>query len=233
MSEIRQTTSIEMMNVPAPEPTISLRELLIGLNWLQTANSPAEALRAPAPGLQPTLTSTCSVLSNEHGVGSALAEVNALAGLEVPKSAAGALQNRIGKLAVRNDSKGLEKLRYELIQEHQQRQQTALQKLVSDACNEIGFAVDPQMSRYGIVIGRSGGRTLTVEVARSKSGDLRLHMDADGFHGSACVESLNRLEQSLARRGIRFKSPNRQRKDRRPAFDGRRMCIGNQARPRA
>ncbi len=226
MSEIRQTASIEMINVPAPEPTISLRELLIGLNWLQTANSPAAAL-------QPTLMSASKLLSSRQGVESTVDQVNALAGLEVPRTAAGALRTRIENLAAGNDGKGLEKLRNELIQEHQQRQQTTLQKLAFDACNEIGFAVAPQLNAYRIVTGRSGGRTLTIEVARAKSGDLRLHMDADGFHGGACVEALNRLEQSLARRGIRFKSPHRQRKDRRPAFDGRRIGIGNQAQLRA
>jgi hypothetical protein len=234
MSEIRQTTTVEMLDVPPPEPVITLRELLAGVDWLATKDS-AKTLNLRTAPPTAALPFTSSLLPNRHRPNEVLSKITAISALEVPQRNGAALLNQIEKLVLSNDATGIEALGRALNLGCQNRQQDALLKLVSKSCGEIGFHGVPIPNRNNIVFARSadGARTLTIEVDKTKKGGLELHMDADGFHGGACVETLDRLEKILHKRGVRFTSKDQRRKDRCPAFDGRRLAARGQTRVRA
>lgn len=242
MSETRDTTTFDNVEAPASEPIIPLADLLVGIAWLVGEGTKLAvkggvlayegvrtlahaAQQAPLP-LQPlTLSQASPAISESKEARNAL---NALANrtdLQIPRAQAKALKSRIEKLIVTNDKLGIDRMALELTEARQNRLQTTVLKLASETCREIGFNTITLRAEQGLLIAKSndGQRSLAVEVDKTGDEGVKLHFDAEGFHGGTCAQALDALQSGLRARGVRFDVRDRQRKDRRPAFDGRRI----------
>ncbi len=250
MSEIRETTTIDEVEVAPSAPLISLGELLAGIGFLAyhgtrlavkgtclagslaykggralaSEIASARAGRLAVSGIAPLVSSS----DNAREALRALATTN---GFEIPKAESERLKARIESLVSTNDKLGITSLATELIRSRQERLKTSLLTLTAEACGEIGFSGQALRVEHGVLVAKSadGRRTITVAVDKTKEGDVKLHFDADGFHGGACIEALDALQTRLAAKGVHFRLETRKRKDGRPAFDGRRIPQAAQA----
>lgn len=253
MSEIRKTTTIEKVDAPAPEPLITLGDILAGVGWLAFQGTKLavkgavagsvlayQGARAISKTVQDARHARLSIgeiaplVSEAQDASRAVASLATHAGLEIPQAQAEQWKTRIEKLVASNDKPGALKLARELIGARQDRLQTTVLKLAADTCKELGFKAVPLRSEHGLLVAKSDDekRTLSIEVQKTKDGEIRLHFDADGFHGGTCIQTLNAFENGLRARGVRFAVSERHRKDRRPVFDGRRLPQAIRARIR-
>jgi hypothetical protein len=251
MSEILHTERVEAVEVPSAEPLISLSDVLTGLGWLAfqgtklavmtavgggvlayrgvraAVNTIQEAKRLSLPEIERTITQAPDAKA-------ALQRLASSPGISLPQGDAAALEARVQKLVAADDKLGVASLAREIVRGHQDRLQTTLLTLTVESCREIGFDAVTLRADHGILIAKNpnGRSSITIEVEKAKDGDVRLHFDADGFHGGACVEALDALRARLAAKGVRFHVGSRRRKDQRPAFDGRRIARPVQVRAR-
>ena len=167
-----------------------------------------------------------STVQSAKSARDAVESLAATPGFEMPVAAAEPFKAKLEALVARNDKVGVATLAKQLRRDSQDRLQTNLMTLTAESCKEIGFESVTLRPEQGILTARSAtkGGIITVEVAKGKDGDVKLHLDADRFHGSACVESLDALQSKLATKGVRFRIESHRRKDRSPAFDGRRIA---------
>lgn len=244
MSEIRKTTTIEEIETAPSEPLISLAEILTAVGWVAYHGTRIAVKGAVAGTVlaykggkalggalkesrrkSMSLSEVGRVVESSSDAKDALTKLAAHATLELPKKRAEALTSRLKTFVASNDKAGIASIARELIVARQSRIQAQLIPIVMESCRAIGF--DPQVvdPASGIVVARGEGRQqVTIEVAKSKEGDVRLHTDSDGFTGGACAYVvLDPLEKELRSRGVRFELDERYAKDRRPVFDGPRI----------
>jgi hypothetical protein len=250
MSEIRETTTIDDLEVAPSEPLISLGELLAGVGFLayqttrlavkgawftgKLAYQGGRALANEIATARANRLAVSQIAPLVNSAGNTRQALNALAaadGFEIPKLEAEKLKTRIESLVAANDKQGITALATELTRSRQERLRTSLLKLTAEACGEIGFSAQALRAEHGVLVAKSadGRRKITVAVDKTKEGDVKLHFDADGFHGGACIEALDALQARLTAKGVRFRLESRKRKDGRPAFDGRRLPLPTQA----
>ena len=251
MSEIRETTTIDDIAVAPSEPLISLGDLLAGIGYLAyqgtklavkgafVAGSLAykggralasEIAKARAERL--AVSEIAPLVNSSGDAREALRALSTADGFEIPRVESEKWKARIETLVAKNDKLGITALATELTRSRQERLKTSLLKLTAEACGEIGFSGQTLRAEHGALVAKSadGRRTITVAVDKAKDGDVKLHFDADGFYGGACIEALDALQAGLDAKGVRFRLESRIRKDGRPAFDGRRLPQTLQAR---
>jgi hypothetical protein len=251
MSEIRDTTTIDDVNVAPSEPLISLGDLLAGVGFLAyhgtrlavkgtclAAGLACKGGRALANEIATAranrlLVSQIAPLVNSSD--NAREALNALAkadGFEFPTVESEKWKLRIESLVATNDKVGITALATELTRSRQERLKTSLLTLAAEACGEIGFSGQALRAEHGMLVAKSadGRRQITVAVDKTKEGDVKLHFDADGFHGGACIEALDALQARLTAKGVRFRLEARKRKDGRPAIAFPRLPQSAQAR---
>lgn len=247
MSEIRETTTIDDVEVALSEPVITLGELLAGVGYLayqgtkfvvkgaviggvlayKGGRALANELREPGRN-RLSLSEISPLVDSSASVPEALASLANARGFEIPKCDAEKWKARIGSLVATDSKLGVAAMAKELTYARQERLKMSVLKLTKKACEEIGFITAPNVADHGILVAKStdGRRTITVAVDKAKEGDVKLHFDADGFHGGTCIEALDALQNKLAAKGVRFTLDSRRRKDGQPAFDGRRLPQG-------
>jgi hypothetical protein len=243
MSEYRRSEPVEAVEVPPSEPLISMADILKGIGWLAyhgtsfVAKCAVEGsilaykgARAVTKAIQESramsLSEANTVVQQSENAQEAIRHLAALPGFEIPQAHAQQWKTRVEALAATNDKLGVETLARDIIRARQDRMQATLLTLAADSCREIGFNAVPLKGSHGILIAKAsdGRRTIKVEVDKTKEGDVELQFDAEHFHGGACIEALNALHKSMEARGVRFRVASRQRKDRQPVFDGRRIA---------
>lgn len=240
MSEIRKTNTVKEVDAPASEPLISLADLLAGVGWLAFQGTKLavkatvgayKGVRAVSKSVREarqaglSLGEIATLISEAQDVRQAVVDLATHAGLKIPKAQADQWKAQVEKLVASNDRTGTLTLAKELITAHQDRLQTTVLTLAADTCQEIGFKAVIVRVGNGLLIAKSedGKRTLAIEAEKAREGGIRLHFDADGFHGGTCAQALDALERGLRARGVRFDVQDRRRKDRRPAYDGRKL----------
>ena len=241
MSEIRYTEPVEAIEVPPSEPLISLSDILMGVGWLafqgtklavkgavagsilayKGARAVTKAIQESRPLL---LRQVDDVIAQANSAKEALTHLAAAPGFEIPQAEAEQCKSRAEALATANDKLGVAAMAREIVRTRQDRLQTTLLTLATESCREIGFNAVTLRANHGSLVAKSadGRQTITVEVDKAKDGDLKLHFDADGFHGGACIQALDALHKRMASKGVRFRVGARKRKEQRPAFDGKR-----------
>lgn len=250
MSEIRDTTTIDEVNVAPAEPLISLGDLLAGVGFLAYhgtrlvvkgtclgATLAYKGSRALANEIMNArqgrlaVSEIAPLVTSSDNAREALRALAASNSFEIPKAESERLKARIESLVSANDKLGITALATELIRSRQERLKTSLLTLTAEACGEIGFSSLALRIEDGVLVTKSadGRRTITVAVDKTKEGDVKLHFDADGFHGGACIEALDALHARLTAKGIHFRLETRKRKDLRPAFYGGRIPRSAQA----
>lgn len=250
MSEIRDTTTIDDVNVAPSEPLISLSDLLAGVGFLayhgtgfavkgaclaaSLAYKSGRALAntiATARANRLAVSQIAPLVNSSHNAREALSTLAKADGFELPKAEIEKWKARIETLVAKNDKCGITALATELTRSRQERLKTSLLTLAAEACGEIGFSGQALRAEHGMLVAKSadGRRKITVAVDKTKEGDVKLHFDADGFHGGACIEALDALQARLQAKGVHFRLEARKRKDGRPAFDGRRLPLSTQA----
>jgi hypothetical protein len=253
MSEIRETSTIEDIEITPSEPVVTLGELLAGLGYLAYTGSKLAATGAVKAGAlawrggkagvkaisqmhyqRLSVAQITPLVQSAASAREALAQLASLGRVEIPASHAPALKIRLEKLASANDKLGVAAAATDLIRFRQNRLQAAALKLTREACKEIGFTPQTLPDEHGIIvaIGADGIQKLTLAVEKTKDGDVKLYFDADGFYGGACITTLDALQRRLAAKGMRFTIVFSTRKDERPAFDGGRLPAPIQARCR-
>ena len=236
MSEIRQTATIEKIEVPPREPMISLADVLTSVGWvafqgtklvvkgavagtaLAYRGGTALANLVQESRRQGSLSGVNRVTSSAASARDALAALAATSSLEVPVAESRALVSRLEELVAKNDKAGIAAVGRELVVSRQNRLQAHITPLVVEACRSIGFLPRCLNTDQGIVSAcRKGTRqSLNIEVAKDKDGGVRIHFDADGFEGGVCVETLDALQAELHKRGVRYELHERRRKTSRP-----------------
>jgi hypothetical protein len=237
MSMIRTTTTVDTVEIPTQAPQPTLAELLADIGVLKhqqhaTLPCPAEKIKGGPPL---SLAEANAVVHEAASTREALATLAADPTLTIPLPETTFSRARLERLAATDDKAGAVHLAKTLIRGRQERIQSSVLQLASEACQELGFTAKCIAGEDGIVLARSqdGKRTVSIEAAKTATGGVRLHFDADGFHGGSCAHALNALEERLRAKGVRFAVQSQRHKDRRPAFDGRRLAQAAQTQIRA
>lgn len=242
MSEIRRSEPVETIAVPPSEPLISLSDILAGVGWLtyQTGKLAVKGAvtgsilaykgtRALTNAIQESralsLSQVDEVVAKSQTASEALTNLATAPGFDLPEAQVEAWKARIEKLAVANDKPGVATMAREIVRTHQDRLQATLLTITSKSFQEIGFTPKPFRVEHGAMVGkgRDGRQTITVAADKAKDGSVQLHFDAEGFHGGACIQALDALQEKMEANGVRFRISARKRKEERPVFDGRRQ----------
>jgi len=246
MSEIRRTEPVEAFEAPPSEPLISLSDVLAGVGWLayhgarltfKGAKLAYQGGSAIAKSIQEshdrplTLPEIDAVIDRAPDAGDALRQLSSTPSLELPAAAAQRWQADFSVLAP-VDKEGLKSAMHRFVGERQIRHQAEISRIAADCCLELGFQASTLRPEHGVLVARKGRETLTVVTERRKDGGVALHFDADGFHGDACVKTLNSLHRKLEERGVRFHISTRRRKDEHRAIDAGRLSSANRLRHR-
>lgn len=247
MSEIRQTATIEKIEVPPREPMISLADVLTSVGWvafqgtkLVLKGAVAGTVLAYRGGTalanlvqesrrQGSFSEVTRVTSSAASARDALVSLAATYALEVPVAESRVLEARLERLVAQNDKAGIAAVGHDLVSARQNRLRAQITPLIAEACRAIGFSPTCMTSDQGIVsAGREGTRqSLNIEVSKEKDGGVRVHFDADGFEGGVCVETLDALQAELHKRGVRYELHERRRKPARPVRISRQVPISH------
>lgn len=240
MSEIRNTTTIEEIEVPAREPLISLADVLTGVGWvafqgtkLAVKGAVAGTVlacrggKAIAGAIQESrrhasFSEVSRIAASASSAREAITSLAEASLLEVPQRELSALAAKLETLVVRNDKRGVEAVARQLVAARQIRLQAQLLPIVAEACRAIGFVPDERSLASGVIVARgNGGQTAVLEVAKCKDGGVRIHSETDGFHGGSCVPLFHEpLGTELRKRGVRSELAERRQKPNRPVSIG-------------
>jgi hypothetical protein len=239
MSETLTTTTIDRIEAPQRESSISLADLLAGIGMLAYHGTRLavkgtvlgtklayKGIKAGADAVKANRLRNDEIERMAMGsasAGDALTSLASTSGFELLARDAAPLRSRIQTLVATNDRLGVATLARELRNASQQRLQANLKQLTTEACRMIGFEVVTLRAHSGILTAQSNqapGR-LDIQYVSDDQGGVKLHIDAEGFHGGACVARIDALLEHLSKSGVRFGVVRRQRNDRSPAFDGR------------
>lgn len=246
MSEIRRTEPVEAFEAPPSEPLISLSDVLAGVGWLayhgarltfQGAKLAYQGGNALAKSIQEsrnrplTLPEIDAVIDRAPDAGAALRQLAATPALQLPTAAAETWRADFSSLAPA-DKEGLKASMHRIVASRQQRMQADLTTLGSKICAEMGFQVETLRPTQGVLVVKRGREKITVTADRRKDGGVALDFDAEGFHGDACVKTLNKLHRCYEEHGVRFRVSSRRRKDDHRAIAGERVGQINRRRQR-
>jgi hypothetical protein len=239
MSETLTTTTIDRIEAPQREPCISLADVLAGISMLAFHGTRLavkgtilgsqlayKGIKAGAEAVKANRLRNDEIERMAMGsasAGDALKSLASTSGFELLAQEAGGFRSRIQTLVSNNDRLGVATLARELRNASQQRLQANLKQMTAEACRKIGFEAVTLRAHSGILTAQSDhapGR-LDIHFANDDKGGVKLHIDAEGFHGGACVARIDALLDQLSESGVRFGVVDRQRNDRSPAFDGR------------
>jgi hypothetical protein len=246
MSEIRRTEPVEAFEAPSSEPLISLSDVLAGVGWLayhgarltvegaklayQGGSALAKSIRESRDRAL-TLPEIDAIVESAPSNREAIERLAGTRALDLPKSTVARWQSEFSVLDP-SDKEGLRSAMHRLVGERQTRLQSEISTLAAESCRELGFQASTLRPEHGVLVARKGRETLTVVTERRKDGGIALHFDADGFHGDACVKTLNALHRKLEERGVRFHVSSRRRKDEHRAIDAGRLGSGQRLRHR-
>jgi len=233
MSETRDTTTIEEIEAPAREPLTAFADVISarGGSACLIAKSAYKGSKAMVPAAQEyrhrqsLLPEIGRIVTSAATAQEAVMAIASMSRLEVPTRQAQALAPRLQLLIARNDKAGVEVVARELITGRQNRLQSQLLPIITQSCQAIGFSPAPISAANGFVVAhRDGSRQkLTIEVAKTKDGGVKIHFDAHGFEGNVCVETLDSLAAEMRARGVRCDLHERRRKHSRPVYDRNRL----------
>jgi hypothetical protein len=232
MSEIRETTSIEIEEPLNQQRGPTLAELLAGAGWLAyqggrlavkgTIAGAKMAKHALSSEGALTIPAARKIVESSPDASTALRELATRPGMTFPAADATKWGQTLAALSQQSDKTKVLQFAEGMIRLRQDRWQTQTSKLVVEACEAIGFSPKIINGSPGLVTAIGAGtRKVTVEVAKDREGGLRLHFDAHGFHGGECRRVLDALHRELAARGVSFVIDSRRSKDRAPALDVR------------
>jgi len=246
MSEIRRTEPVEAFEAPSSEPLISLSDVLAGVGWLawhgarltvKGAKLAYEGGCALAKDVREARAEALSLPEIDATIdravdnGEALRHLFVTSALDLPQAEAARWRSDFSVLNP-SDKAGLKAAMHRLVGLRQQRLQTSLSTLAAECCAELGFKATTLRPDQGVLVAKHGREQITVVVEKRKDGTVSYHFDADGFHGDACVRTLNKLHRKLEDRGVRFRVSSKKRKDDHRAIDATRMGLGNRNRLR-
>lgn len=250
MSEIRRTESVEAFEAPPSEPLISLSEILTGVAWvgfhaarLTTKGTVAGARLACQGGRilarelresrqrSLTLPEIGELIDRSADNREALRQLATLPAMDLPKAEVSRWQAEFASLSPA-DRSSLKATMHRLVRSRQSRFQADLTNLAFEVCSELGFKSTVFHPEQGILVAKKGQETLSFAVDKRKDGGISLRSDADGFHGSACIKTLNAVQRGMAKRGVRFRRSVRARKDEQRAIDGAQLCMNRRIRIR-
>jgi hypothetical protein len=228
MSEIRRTTTIEEIDVPPQEPLVSLADVLTAefRGTLRCAKS-APTTVVGGTRCHSTFADVSRIAASAGSAREAVTLLAAESALEVPQRHSHALVTKIEALVARNDKAGVAAVAHELVAARQNRLQAQLIPLVVESCRAIGFVPTGFSTASGLISANRHGtrQCMNIDVAKTKDGGIQIHLDAEGFEGAACVETLNSFQAELHKRGVHCDLQERRRKPSRPVRIGQAARI--------
>lgn len=238
MSEIRKTNTIRQIEVPSPEPMVTLAEVLAGVGWLAVQGTivAIKGIRAIANSIRENREvhlspdDAAKIVGQSGDARQAIATLANYADLELPKARAALLTTHLEKLATANDKVGTLTLAHQLLAARQDRLHATLLTLAAESCREIGHLTGLtqviELPSAGLVIAKSpdGRRLFTVNVEKTHDGGVQIHRDSDGFHGGSCVSAVHEpFDRVMRKKGAKCDSAERRHKQRRPVGHRGRM----------
>ncbi|HPA16148.1 MAG TPA: hypothetical protein PLU30_00275 [Verrucomicrobiae bacterium] len=243
MSETRNTTTIEEIDVPPSEPLISLGEVISAVGWVTFQATKLAVKGAVVGGVlayrggkalagaiqesrhRASLPEIREAIASSATARDAVLALATNSGLDVTQSEASALTARLESLVARNDRAGVQVVARELVVKRQTRMQAQLLPIIAQSCQSVGFTPTVLEPGDGLLVATRPGtrQSLAIEVAKVKDGGVQIHFDANGFTGGACAQTLDALQAELRARGVRCDLRARHRKHSQPAFDHDRI----------
>jgi hypothetical protein len=241
MSEVRSTETVEAFEAPPSQSLISLSDVLAGVAWVGfhaarlTLKGTVAGARLACQGGQAiarelreshqrslSLPEIDRLIDSSGDNGEALRQLAATPAMDLPMSEATRWQADFAALAP-TDRAGLKSTMHRLVRNRQSRLQADLTSLASEVCGELGFVPTTFRPEQGILVAKKGRETLSYTFDCRKDGGISQHSDAEGFHGGACIRTLDAVQRGMEKRGVRFGGSSRFRKDEHRAIDGARV----------
>lgn len=226
MSEIRTTTSVELLRENRREPYVCLAQMAVGGTALaaQTGRETAAVAGASARSALDSVRGARNhslrfpevtmIAAGATTAREALVAMAAGGKLEIPRSEALAVTARLEGLVARNDVSGVVLEIRSAITARQERIQGALVPMVVAACEAVGYRPVRVDARRAVVEVRGeGGERGVIDVAKDKTGGVKLHFDTDGFEGDECRKKLvEPVIDHLRSQGAEFSTQHRRPK---------------------
>jgi len=240
MSEIIQTEQVDIEESTQNQDSVTLADILSGIGWIGIQSSrlaykgglagiklATHAAQAAKNSYHTPLTysEAHKITEQAPNASDAIRSLSNYPGFHFSQTEAEPLKLHLQRLVQEKDIKGVHALSQSLIHRRQTKTQTSVLEAASESLCQIGFSPHVLKSGDGLISGKSrcGHKKITLAVEKSRDGGLRMHLDADGFNGVGCTETLNNLQAEMRKRGVRFLVNSRTRKDRSPAIDARRL----------
>ena len=233
MSEVRETTTIESITVPEPEPVLSFAQLLADIGPL-TRNASAlprlerggmKRSNAVSFATSSSLVQIGSLIRHAKTAKEAIQLLSAEIPLNVSSSEANQWKTILRRASESNDKDTLARAVAQIAGRQQDRIQQSVISISQKVLAGRGFSSQITNSREGLIVAKRPGseQTMTIDVSRSNSGEISMKFDLDGFYGEGCIDALNEVQEDLAKAGVRTTTISRQRKDPRAQYDGERL----------
>ncbi len=241
MSEIRRTEPVEAFDAPSSQPLISLSDILVGVAWVgyhaarltvkgavagsKLACQGGEALARNIRESRTralTLPEIDRIIDQSNDTGEALRHLASTPAMELPQSDMSRWQGDLSTLNP-TDKSGLKSAMHQLVTGRQSRMQSDLTIIAAEVFSELGFQTTSLRPEHGVLVAKNGRQRIFVAVDKRKDGGVALNLDADGFHGGACIRTLDAAQRKFEKRGVHFHVSSRKRKDEHRAIDGRRV----------
>jgi len=231
MSEIRTTTTVELTSQPRREPFTCLAELLVGGSTLavqasQTVSRSIAQNARLARGHSLTFPELNMIVSEAPTAQETLLQMSQRGHVAFPAAEAPAVSARLEGMVARNDKSGVEREISSAISARQNRDFAALVPMVLAACKAVGYQPERIDAKRGFIDVRGQGTEYgRIEVAKLKTGEVKLHFDTDGFEKDECTTKLvEPVIQHMRAAGAEFATQHQQPK-RRNVYDQRRMRL--------
>lgn len=223
MSEYRETTTIEDVTLPEPEPVVTLADLVARIDWnVATADLYSANRAMPANLPQPNIASMPPML-----VDSALSSLLSSSIITVPLSEASDTSDRLKALASEGTAADLLRFGRELAVARQERLLGASLDILRESCLRSGFNEVRLHPKEGILVALESGTThrAVIEIEKASRGQVGVNFDMDGFRGGVCVDRANAIATHASELGLKLDTRNRKRKADSPVADRRNLPI--------
>lgn len=220
MSEYRETTTIEEVILPEPEPVVTLAELVSRIDW-NVAPTGLHHAGSAVPSLPKGGIHSLSTNLSDAAVSSLLSS----SVITVPVSEAGRTADRLKALA--SDASPADILRYgrKLAVARQERLMESSLEILRQSCLRSGFDEVRIHPKEGSLVALESGTShrAVIVIEKAARGQVGVNFDMDGFRGGACVDRANAIATHASELGFKLDTRSRRRKADSPVADRRNL----------
>lgn len=209
MSEYRETTTVEEVAVPEPEPVVTLAELVGRIDWNVGASN-LEGLSQPHPSNSESRIDVCSSNLEDPSVSSLFSsEV-----ITIPASKANETSERLKSVAWNGTTEDILQLGRDLAIARQERLLSSSLNILRESCLRSGFDEVRLHPEEGVLVALESGTThrAVIEIEKAARGQVGINFDMDGFRGGACVDRADSIIGHACELGLKTNTTSKRRK---------------------